>query len=60
MNALEFYKTVVRMRQAQKDYFRTRRPCDLQRSKDIEKVIDNEIARVEKIEMERRMPPLFK
>ena len=41
MDSKTFYDTVVRMREAQKQYFKTRRPCDLQRSKEIEKVIDN-------------------
>lgn len=59
MNSREFYDTVVRMREAQKLYFKTRRPSDLQRSKQIEKVIDTEIERVQRIEWERRNPPLF-
>lgn len=61
MDAKEFFKTVKRMREAQKTYFRTRRPVDLQRSKEIERTVDAEIARVEQLEMERRMPqlPLF-
>ena len=46
------------MREAQKTYFRTRRPVDLQRSKEIERTVDAEIARVEQLEMERRMLPL--
>ena len=58
MDAKEFFKTVKRMREAQKTYFRTRRPTDLQRSKEIERTIDDEIARVEKLELERRMPKL--
>lgn len=59
MDSKTFYDTVVRMREAQKQYFKTRRPCDLQRSKEIEKVIDNEIARVERIVWEKKNPPLF-
>lgn len=59
MDSKEFYETVKRMRAAQKEYFKTRRPCDLQRSKDIEKVIDTEIERVERIIWERKNPPLF-
>lgn len=59
MDSKEFYETVKRMRAAQKEYFKTRRPCDLQRSKEIEKVIDTEIERVERIIWERKNPPLF-
>ncbi len=59
MNSKEFYETVKRMRAAQKEYFKTRRPCDLQRSKEIEKVIDTEIERVERIVWEQKNPPLF-
>lgn len=59
MDSKEFYESVKRMRAAQKEYFKTRRPCDLQRSKEIEKVIDTEIERVERIIWERNNPPLF-
>ncbi|MCM1221289.1 MAG: hypothetical protein NC548_43100 [Lachnospiraceae bacterium] len=59
MDSKTFYDTVVRMREAQKAYFKSKRPCDLQRSKEIEKVIDAEIARVQRIEFERKNPPLF-
>ena len=45
MNSKAFYDAVVRMRTAQKEYFKSRRPCDLQRSKQLEKVVDDEIAR---------------
>lgn len=59
MNSKQFYDTVVRMREAQKQYFKTRRPCDLQRSKEIEKLIDQEIERVQRIVWEQQNPPLF-
>lgn len=59
MDSKTFYDTVVRMREAQKQYFKTRRSCDLQRSKQIEKIIDNEIARVERMLWEQKNPPLF-
>ena len=59
MDSKVFYDTVKRMREAHKQYFKTRRPCDLQRSKEIEKVIDNEIARVERILWEQKNPPLL-
>lgn len=59
MDSKAFYDTVVKMREAQKEYFKTRRPSDLQRSKQYEKVIDDEIARVQRIIWERNNPPLF-
>lgn len=49
MNSREFYDKVVQMRQAQKEYFKTRSSVALQRSKQLEKEIDNEIARVEAV-----------
>jgi hypothetical protein len=58
MNSKAFYDAVVRMRTAQKEYFKYRRPSDLQRSKQYEKVVDDEIARVERILLERH-PPLI-
>ena len=42
MNAKEFYDTVVEMRKAQKEYFRTRTPSALQHSKQLERLIDKE------------------
>jgi len=47
MNARQFYSKVVAMREAQKEYFRTRSTQALQKSKAIEKEIDDEIKRVE-------------
>ena len=49
MNAKEFFFAVKRMREAQKDYFKTRNPYHLDISKRLEKVIDDEIARVNAI-----------
>ena len=59
MDSKAFYDAVVQMRKAQKEYFKTRRECDLKRSKQCEKVIDDEIARVERIMYERQNPSLF-
>lgn len=59
MDSKAFYEAVKRMREAQKEYFKTRRPTDLKRSKELEKVIDTEIARVERILWEQKNPPLF-
>lgn len=46
MNSKEFYDTVVKLREAQRSYFKTRSSIDLQRSKQLEKIIDSEIDRV--------------
>lgn len=59
MDAKTFFDKVVKMREAQKTYFKTRRPVDLKKSKDLEKEIDDEISRVQKIEEARRNPQLF-
>lgn len=49
MNAREFFSKVAQMRSMQKEYFRTRSKTALQESKQLEKEVDNEIARVEGI-----------
>lgn len=49
MNAKEFYNTVVKMRKAQRDYFRTRSQRSLNESKQLEKLVDTEIKRVEEV-----------
>lgn len=46
MNAKQFFEKVVLMRRFQKEYFKTRSPFVLEKSKAIEKEIDNEIERV--------------
>ena len=46
MNAKQFYGHVVLMREAQKEYFRTRSQSALKLSKSLELEIDAEIARV--------------
>lgn len=48
MIAVEFYKLVQEMRDAQKAYFRTRLPEVLQRSKKLEAQVDKEIAELNK------------
>lgn len=45
----EFYDTVKEMRNAQKAYFSLRTKASLEDSKQLEKRIDDEIARVEEI-----------
>ena len=61
MNAKEFYDTVVEMRKAQKEYFRTRTPSALQHSKQLERLIDKEIKRVDAVMRmtTRHEPSLF-
>lgn len=53
MNAREFYRAVVKMRKAQRDYFRTRSQRSLTESKQLERQVDAEIERVTKIEQEQ-------
>ena len=53
MTAREFYNIVVKMRKAQRDYFRTRSQRSLTESKQLERQIDAEIERVTKIEQEQ-------
>lgn len=59
MSPKEFFDKVVKMRAAQKEYFKFRSTTSLNASKRLEKEIDDEIARVQKIEGERRSPRLF-
>lgn len=53
MNAKQFFDKVVELRQAQREYFRTRMPDALRKSKVIESEIDREIKRVQQIEKKR-------
>lgn len=53
MNPKQFFDKVVELRQAQREYFRTRLPDALRKSKAIEAEIDKEIKRVQQIEAER-------
>lgn len=61
MNAKQFYETTRDMRQAQKKYFKSRSSFDLREAKRLEKVIDDEIARVDAIEKSKKpqQPTLF-
>ena len=59
MKAKEFFKLVIEMRNAQKSYFRTRDKGDLQRSKELEKQVDDEIRRVERLQVEPEVPILL-
>lgn len=53
MNAREFYNLVVKMRKAQRDYFRTRSQRALLDSKEYEQQVDAEIERVTQIEQQQ-------
>ena len=57
MNAKQFYDHVVLMREAQKEYFRTRSQAALKLSKALEFEIDAEITRVNALmEKEQKEP----
>lgn len=56
MNPKEFFDKVCRMRKAQKEYFRTRSGRALSDSKRLEKEIDDEVERVNKV-MEAKNNP---
>lgn len=59
MKPREFYDKVVQMRRMQKEYFKTRSSIALQRSKQQEKEIDDEIKRVQKIIHRQNNPTLW-
>ena len=58
MTPKEFFDKVSRMRKAQKEYFRTRSGRALTESKRLEREIDAEIERVNRILSERRNPKI--
>lgn len=53
MNAKDFFGLVKEMRLQQKEYFKTRSSDVLKKSKALEKRVDDEISRVERILSER-------
>ena len=59
MTAKEFFILVVSMLNAQKSYFRTRDKSDLQNSKQLEKQVDDEIRRVERLRTDPELPLLL-
>lgn len=59
MDAQQFFRLVVKLRDKQKEYFRTRTQSALRESKQLEKAVDDEIENVNKILAERREPKLF-
>lgn len=46
MNAKQFFQLVTSMREAQRDYFKSRSRSALERSKHLESLVDDEINRV--------------
>lgn len=59
MEAKQFFDEVVKLRALQKNYFHTRSSDALRASKRQEKLIDDEIERVNKIIRNRNNPNLF-
>lgn len=59
MNAKEFFDTVAEMRKAQNKYFRMRTTENLNNAKRLEKIVDEEIRRVEDIKMREKYKTLF-
>lgn len=59
MNAKEFFGLVKEMRFTQVEYFKTRSSASLKKSKALEKRVDDEIARVEKVLNEKKQGCLF-
>lgn len=58
MTPKEFFDKVSRMRKAQKEYFRTRSSRALSDSKRLEKEIDDEIERVNKVVEAKNNPKM--
>ena len=59
MDAKTFFGLVARMRAKQKEYFKTRTSASLTESKKLEKAVDDEIVRVEKIIYKQQNPQLW-
>ncbi len=59
MKPKEFFDAVARMREKQKEYFRTRTSAALSESKRLEKVVDDEIKRVGNIIYKQQNPSLW-
>lgn len=56
MKPKEFFDKVSELREAQKEYFKTRNSAALNRSKALEREIDDEISRVNAILNKRSQP----
>lgn len=59
MDARTFFDLVSKMRDKQREYFRTRSTAALRESKQLEKRVDDEINRVNRLQQERVNPSLF-
>lgn len=59
MTPKEFFDKVVEMRRCQKEYFKNKRQIDLRISKQIEREVDEEIERVQKILHDKQNPQLL-
>ena len=59
MTPKDFFDKVVEMRRCQKEYLKNKRQIDLRISKQIEREVDEEIERVQKILHDKQNPQLF-
>ena len=59
MTPKEFFDKVVEMRRCQKEYLKNKRQIDLRISKQIEREVDEEIERVQRIVDDKENPHLF-
>lgn len=57
--AYQFFRLVERMRNKQKEYFRTKSQAVLNESKQLEREVDSEIQKANKILNNRQQPSLF-
>lgn len=59
MKPKEFFDAVDRMREKQREYFKTKTNSALTESKRLERIIDDEIERVQRIIHEKQNPKLW-
>ena len=59
MNSKQFFNRETYMRKLQKEYFQTRSSAVLRQCKQVEKEIDDEIERANKVVLEQQQPKLF-
>jgi hypothetical protein len=57
MNAQQFYTKVKQLREAQRRYFKDRNSRDLMKCREIERELDTEIERVEKLRVKNEPEP---
>ena len=58
MDAKQFFTLVARMREKQREYFRTKSSTALRESKELERIVDAEIERVNRIIYQQLTPKL--